>query len=261
MEDLYKELSNTNIDSERINYILSLGYTPNDIRYMIKRSSVFLTNSISSIKNKIDNLLNLGFTMKDVIKITRRCPQIFTLSTEKIKEKIKYILSLGFTMEEIINIAKFFPIICSFSIETIEDKIKYIMSFGYTLSNVRNMIKNYPSILSMSTENLHDKINFYKSINLMDIIINDTKQLMISLKVVYARYMFYKNIGINIDKNNYTLLFIKNKDFERKYNITKEELINKYCNSKISNNKDNSKRNLSFKYDRMLNYLISLGLT
>ena len=89
MEDLYKELSNTNIDSERINYILSHGYTPNDIRYMIKRSSVFLTNSISSIKNKIDNLLNLGFTMKDVIKITRRCPQIFTLSTEKIKEKIK----------------------------------------------------------------------------------------------------------------------------------------------------------------------------
>lgn len=52
MEDLYKELSNTNIDSERINYILSLGYTPNDIRYMIKRSSVFLTNSISSIKIK-----------------------------------------------------------------------------------------------------------------------------------------------------------------------------------------------------------------
>ena len=79
MEDLYKELSNANIDSERINYILSLGYTPNDIRYMIKRSSVFLTNSISSIKNKIDNLLNI-------------LTNDYSISYEKAKEK--YILEI-----------------------------------------------------------------------------------------------------------------------------------------------------------------------
>ncbi|UKI58155.1 MAG: hypothetical protein L6V81_01550 [Clostridium sp.] len=93
----------------------------------------------------------------------------------------------------------------------------------------------------------------------MDIVISDTKELMISLSVVYSRYRFYRDIGINIDRNNYALLFIKNKDFERRYKISKEELLKKYCNKEISHNKDDSKDRISFKYDRMTNYLISIG--
>ena len=261
MEKLYNELSHTNIDKDKLNDILSLGYTTDDIRFMVRRTSVFLTNPISSIRNKIDNLLKLGFTYDDVIKMTRICPQIFTLSTDKVNDKVKYILSLGFTMEEVIHIAKLFPVICSYSIKRIDDKIKYIMSFGYTLSNVRDMIKNYPSILSMSIENLQGKIEFYKSINLSDIVISDTKELMISLSIIYSRYMFYRDIGINIDRSNYALLFIKNKDFERRYKISKEELLKRYCNSEILHNKDNSKDKVSFKYDKMSNYLVSIGLT
>ena len=281
MEKLYNELSHTNIDKDKLNDILSLGYTTDDIRFMVRRTSVFLTNPISSIRNKIDNLLKLGFTYDDVIKMTRICPQIFTLSTDKVNDKVKYILSLGFTMEEVIHISKLFPVICSYSIKRIDDKIKYIMSFGYTLSNVRDMIKNYPSILSMSIENLQGKIEFYKSINLSDIVISDTKELMISLSIIYSRYMFYRDIGINIDRSNYALLFIRNKDFERRYKISKEELLKRYCNSEMLHDKDDSKDKVSFKYDKIfmikkmppilcismdniinkINDLISLGFT
>ena len=51
---------------------------------------------------------------------------------------------------------------------------------------------------------------------------------MMSIELVYARYMFYKDMGINIDMNNYSKLYHSNKQFYDRFGITKEELINKY---------------------------------
>ena len=89
-------------DTDKISYLLSLGYTLEDIKFITKRTKALLTNSISSIKNKIDNLLKLGFTHDRIIKMTKICPQIFTLSTNKINNKVKYILSLGYSIENIV---------------------------------------------------------------------------------------------------------------------------------------------------------------
>ena len=58
--------------------------------------------------------------------------------------------------------------------------------------------------------------------------INDTKQLMQSVSLSYARYMFYKEKSIEITDRSYKKLFIGKKQFEKAYGITKEELLEKY---------------------------------
>ena len=51
---------------------------------------------------------------------------------------------------------------------------------------------------------------------------------MQSTKLSYARYMFYKEKGITITEENYRKLFVNQKQFEKSYGMTKEELIKKY---------------------------------
>ena len=51
---------------------------------------------------------------------------------------------------------------------------------------------------------------------------------MQSMKLSYARYMFFKERNINIDETNSERLFIIQKLFEKKYGITKQELLERY---------------------------------
>ena len=56
----------------------------------------------------------------------------------------------------------------------------------------------------------------------------DSKKLMQSVNLSYARYSFYKDRGIDLDMNNYRKLFVEQKKFEKAYRITKKELLEKY---------------------------------
>ena len=51
---------------------------------------------------------------------------------------------------------------------------------------------------------------------------------MQSVDVSYSRYMFYSDMGMKIDMDNYRILFIGQKYFEKRFNMSKEELINIY---------------------------------
>ena len=47
---------------------------------------------------------------------------------------------------------------------------------------------------------IKQKIKFYDSIGLHSLAVKDSKQLMQSTALSYARYMFYKDNGIEIDE-------------------------------------------------------------
>ena len=51
---------------------------------------------------------------------------------------------------------------------------------------------------------------------------------MQSTKLSYARYMFFKEKGIVIDETSYRKLFVGQKRFEKKYGVTKNEILQKY---------------------------------
>ena len=54
-----------------------------------------------------------------------------------------------------------------------------------------------------------EKIEFYNSIGLHELVLVAPRRLMQSVDLSYARYMFYKDKGIDVSIDNYIILFIK----------------------------------------------------
>ena len=82
--------------------------------------------------------------------------------------------------------------------------------------------------MGSSIENIKQKIEFYDSIGLHSLAIVAPKNLMQSTKLSYARYIFFKEKGIVIDETNYNKLFASQKQFEKQYGVTKNEILQKY---------------------------------
>ena len=60
---------------------------------------------------------------------------------------------------------------------------------------------------------------------------------MQSTALSYARYMFYKENGIEINETNYRKLFMGQKRFEKQYGIDKSTLLEQYNYQEYLNSK------------------------
>ena len=103
-----------------------------------------------------------------------------------------------------------------------------LISLGYSHEDVIKMTKVLPSLFGISIENIKQKITFLKQIDLDFIAVDDTKKLMQSIDLTYARYMFFKDRGIVINEENYRRLFYNAKQFEKQYGIDKTTLLERY---------------------------------
>ena len=155
-------------------------------------------------------------------------------------QKIEVIMALVYSKEDVIKMTKSMPSIYGLSIENMKQKIEDIIALGYSKEDVIMMTKSMPSIYGYSIENMKQKIAFYDSIGMHELPVVNTKQLMQSVNLSYARYSFYMDKGINIDMSNYSKLFISQKRFEETYRITKEELLKKYDYNKFKEEKEKS---------------------
>ena len=169
-----------------------------------------------------------GYTLEEVVKMTKTVPSLFGYSEESLSKKYQYFIDKGYTLEEIIKMTKTLPALFNYSEESLNKKYQYFIDKGYTLEEIIKMTKTLPALFSYSEENIEEKLNFYNNINLSLIAINDTKKLMQSVELSYARYMYFEERGITIDESNYIRLFYNNKKFTKQYGITKEKLLEKY---------------------------------
>ena len=176
-------------------------------------------------------LCNFGYTKEESKEILNTYP-LNTCKPETLKKKIEeinmYMEKLGYSRAEVIKMTKSQPAIYGYSIDNIKQKIEDMEKLGYSKEKVIKMTKSLLAIYSYSIDTLKQKIDFYDSIGLHELAINDTKQLMQSVSLSYARYMFYKEKSIEITDRSYKKLFIGKKRFEKAYGITKEELLEKY---------------------------------
>ena len=147
------------------------------------------------------------------------------------EELITVLCNFGYTKEESKEILNTYSL-NAYKPETLKKKIEemnaYMKKLGYSKEEVIRMTKNLPSIYGFCIDNIKQKTDFYDSIGLHELAINDTKKLMQSVSLSYARYMFYKEKNIEINDKSYNKLFIGQKLFEKAYGITKEELLEKY---------------------------------
>ena len=188
-----------------------------------------------------EEFIKLGYTEEDY-EIIRNNYAVNQIKDEtlikKLKDNFAFLLKMGYTKEEVIKMTKSLPQIYSYSIENMKQKIEDIISLGYTKEEVIKMTKILPSIYGFSIENMKQKIDFYDSIDMHELAVIDSKQLMQSVNLSYARYSFYKDRGIDIDMNNYGKLFVGQKNFEKTYGITKKELLEKYDYNKYKEEKE-----------------------
>ena len=147
------------------------------------------------------------------------------------EELIILLCNLGYTNEESKEILSTYPL-NTYKPETLKKRIEeinmYMEKLGYSRAELIKVTKSLPTIYGYSIDNIKQKIDFYDSIGLHELAINDTKKLMQSVSLSYARYMFYKEKNIEITDESYKKLFIGQKRFEKVYGITKEELLEKY---------------------------------
>ena len=214
---------------EEINmYMEKLGYSRAEVIKMTKSQPAIYGYSIDNIKQKIEDMEKLGYSRAEVIKMTKSLPAIYSYSIDNIKQKIEDMEKLGYSKEEVIKMTKSLPSLYSYSIDTLKQKIEDMEKLGYSKEEVIKMTKSLPTIYGLSIDNIKQKIDFYDSIGLHELAINDTKKLMQSVSLSYARYMFYKEKNIEITDKSYNKLFIDQKQFQKVYGITKEELLEKY---------------------------------
>ena len=226
---------------QKIEEVVGLGYIKQEIIKMTKSFPQLYSITIESIKQKIEDLIEIGYSKEEVIKMTRNFPQLYSITIEFIKQKIEDLMELGYSKEEVIKITKDFSSIYSFSIDSMKQKIEDLMELGYSKEEVIKMTKSLPTIFGLSIENMKQKISFYDSINMHELAVVDSKMLMQSVNLSYARYNFYLKIGIPISMDNYKKLFISNKIFENQFKITKTELLKMYDYEKYIEEKKNGR--------------------
>ena len=215
--------------SDKIEYMIQLGYTKEEVIKMTKILPTLYGYGNENINNKIEYMIQLGYTKEEVIKMTKLQPVLYSLSEEYINNKIEYMIQLGYTKEEIIKMTKLFPVLYGLSEEYINNKIEYMIQLGYTKEEVIKMTKLFPALYGLSEENIKDKIDYLNKINLGYIVLYDTKRLMQSTKLTYARYEYLKKEkGVIITEESYGKLFANAKQFERQYGINKQTLLEMY---------------------------------
>ena len=216
---------------------MSLGYSKEDVLKMTKLLPSLYGLTMESIIKKIEDLMSLGYSKEDILKMTRLLPALYGYSIENIKKKIEDLMSLGYSKEDTLKMTRLLPSLYSISIENIKQKIENLTSLGYSKEDILKMTKKFPSLYGLSMENIKKKIIFYKQNALDFIIVDDTKNLMQSIDLTYAKFMFFKEKNIEISKDNYKKLFYSTKKFEKQYGIDKSTLLEKYNYQEYINNK------------------------
>lgn len=214
--------------NEKIEYLISLGFTKEEVLKIFKKTPSILSLKEEFIIKKINTLMFLGHTKQNIIKMITTLPIILIKSIDSYFSIIKHLISLGFTEEETIKILSTVPSLYANSNAYIESKFNDIINLGYTKEETLNMVKKYPAILTLKLENIKDKKEFYESIGISNFIIIDTKNLMQSLDLTYARYQYYQSKNIEINMTNYKLLFVGSKYFLKKYGLSNETILKKY---------------------------------
>ena len=218
-------------------FLLSLGYSKNDVIKMTKLLPALLAYGIENIRQKLDDLIELGYSREYVIKMTKLLPALFGYSIENIKQKLDDLIELGYSRQDVIKMTKTLPALFSHNIENIRQKLDDLIELGYSKQDVIKMTKLFPALFSLSIENIKKKIDFYREIVIVNVFINDTKNLMQSVELSYARCYFLYDKGIVIDESNYKKLFYSNKQFEQQFGVSKDYLLDKYPYEENKRNK------------------------
>ena len=154
------------------------------------------------------------------ISIIKKIPIILkNVYLDALESKLNKLLELGFSKDNIISITITNPYILLYSTESINNKVFSVKGLGYSIEDVIKMMTDFPLIFGYDITNIEKKINFYRSVDLDNYLIQNSKILIYNLDYLKSRLNCIKDKKDNLD------LFLSEKDFYNKYNVKSLDLI------------------------------------
>lgn len=214
--------------ADRFQKFTEFGYTKEQFIKMSVSQPNLYGFDFDTVTSKIDKMVELGHSKEHVIKITASAPSLLNNEAKTVASKHQTFLDLGFYPKEIDTMVYQQPTLYTLSVENIRNTILDIEKLDFERNQVLWICLNYPAIISARIDSTKEKVDYLREIQLEPAILKKPKILIQSVALTYAKYEFYKDQGIEIDMDNYNLLFNSQKDFESQYDVSKEELLEKY---------------------------------
>ena len=206
------------------NFLLTY-YNKGEMLKITKRLPAMYAITKENIIDKVSFLKALGLTDKDIHGISVKFPSIFALSKRNILDKTSFLKSIGLSGSQIIKVVRLSPSILGYSDTSILDKINNLLNLGLTKEQIINIIDRFPNSLELSTKNMEDKINLYSEVNVLEYVLRRPECFIQSITLSKARIEFLNELNLIINQNN---LFLKKKNFLKRFNITSKELLERY---------------------------------
>ena len=235
LQSLSKEKYN-----KRNSLFLSLNYSLIEIKKMFLTLPQLYYYDEQNILDRRDKLKNLGYHEQEINKMSVLFPQIYSLSEEHITSIIDYLKENNYTNEEIHIITTSFPAIFSKynnksdknkkekKITRIENTKLLFLKLNFTEEEFKYIFIKCPSIISYDQQNLEKKLLFFIENNEKEFVLNNPNHLKQSYITSYARKLFLENKGLKLSHNNFKIIFLAERDFKRKFKVTKDEVIKTY---------------------------------
>ena len=231
----------------KIKFLNEIGYSNDDISYMMQRSAIIVLKdkesilkiikyfnkhldintvlkiiksnpnilclNINSFETKKSYFIKKGYTKDEFFKLLTRFPQIMGLNSNNLDEKINTFIKLGFEIKDIKDMTLILPSIFGYSTDNIYNKIINIMDLEFNKKETINILKKTPQLFGYNIENIREKVEFLNSIGLKSLIIENSNILIPSKETLEERYIFLT------ERNEFTpkVLYMKNKQFDNKY--------------------------------------------
>ncbi|HOL10695.1 MAG TPA: hypothetical protein PLH87_11255 [Bacillota bacterium] len=222
----YSTMSRMSVENinEKFNHLKAKGFADKQIIKMWYVTSSIIGLSIEKIDEKFNYLKAKGFADKQIIKMWHRSSNMMGLKDENIDEKFANFLKKGFKTNQIIEMCYKSPSIMCYSSEKINVKFNRFLELGLKLEQVVEMWHKSPYLACQSIERTEKHFELCQKYDLMGYVISNPNNLIISPDLLEARIYFFIENGISLDKG----LFDDNEAIEKKYNITREELLRNY---------------------------------
>ena len=139
-------------------YLLSFGFTSNDLKQIEKENSEIFYVVLKDVKDNVDFLLNKGLTKEEIIFILKNNP--FMLTDEKNRREYYdnlYLNVLKFNKNELIDFIKSNNDAYTSSPIELENIIKYLLK-KYNENDIKKIILNVPKIISMKLDKFKNMV-------------------------------------------------------------------------------------------------------
>lgn len=218
-------------------FFKQLGLGDNEIIHILKNASSVFNRSISTLKSMVNDLNMYGIDNKKISIISKNYPLFWSNNFEKIKGVVNSLMELGFNKDDSIRILVRASSIAGYDNDTIKNKFKEIVSLQFSEEEVINMINIFPTIIVSGIDRTRNIVYFFNNIGLHDELCHNPKSFfMQSIESSYARYMFYRDMHIEINKDTYRRLFYGWTWFKKTYGVTRDSLLEMYNYNNMDSN-------------------------